>query len=144
MRPLSLAAALLVAACVEAPEVGPVDPNGGGVGTGGAEQLSTLTATIFVPRCATSACHSSNPAAPGSYEPDRIWNEIVGVPSQQLATMNVVEPFDPENSYLVHKLRGTAGQVGGNASLMPVADLPLTEEEIQAIETWIRNGAPND
>jgi mono/diheme cytochrome c family protein len=144
MRPLPIFAALLAAACVPDPSIGPLDPNGG---NGGApEQLSTITETIFVPRCATSACHAGHPppSAPGSYELEWIWGDIVGVPSQQLATMNVVEPFDPEHSYLVYKLRGTAGMVGGNASPMPIGDLLLTEAEIQAVEAWIRNGAPND
>jgi hypothetical protein len=27
---------------------------------------------------------------------------------------------------------------------MPIGDLLLTEAEIQAVEAWIRNGAPND
>ena len=58
--------------------------------------------------------------------------------------MILVEPFDPANSYLVLKLRGTAGDAGGVASPMPIGDAALDESDIQAIEAWIANGAPND
>jgi mono/diheme cytochrome c family protein len=144
MRSLPLLAALLASACVPDPLIGPLDPDGGNGGS--PERLTTITETIFVPKCATSACHAGHPpaAAPGSYELEWIWGDIVDVPSQQLAGMDVVEPFEPESSYLVYKLRGTAGMIGGNASPMPIGDLLLTEAEIQAVEAWIRNGAPND
>jgi len=55
-----------------------------------------------------------------------------------------VEPFEPANSYLVLKLRGTAGEVGGVASPMPIGEAALDESDIQAIEAWIANGALND
>ena len=58
--------------------------------------------------------------------------------------MNLVEPFDPANSYLVLKLRDVAGTVGSVGTPMPIGDALLDESEIQAIEAWIANGAPND
>jgi hypothetical protein len=106
--------------------------------------LSSIEATIFVPKCATSACHSGSPpaSAPVSLDPGRSWQELVGVPSTE-APEHLVEPFDPAASYLVSKVRGTQGQVGG-LSQMPPAGEPLSEAEIQAIEGWIARGAPND
>jgi mono/diheme cytochrome c family protein len=50
----------------------------------------------------------------------------------------------PSTSYLIHKLNGTAGQVGGNPSQMPLFAAALTAEQIEAITGWITCGAPND
>jgi hypothetical protein len=57
--------------------------------------------------------------------------------------MNLVEPGAPDQSYLVLKLRGAAGWVGGIPTSMPT-DYALDEGDIAAIEAWIANGAPND
>jgi hypothetical protein len=137
------AAALLLAACLPSPQVGPAQQS---AGYGPPTALSTIASTIFVPRCATASCHTGNPPpqAPGSYDAGLVWENIVGVPSLQSAGMNVVEPGAPERSYLVHKLRGTAGDVGGIATVMPLSDAPLDESDIEAIEAWIAAGAPND
>ena len=138
---------LLLAACAPSPRVGPVDTSP----VTAAGTLSAITETIFVPRCATSACHvAGNTTAPGSYEPGRVYVEVVSgadgesIPSTQAPGLNVVEPFHPEQSYLVMKLRGTAGAAGGTATTMPLSEAPLEESDIEAIEAWILNGAPND
>ena len=49
-----------------------------------------------------------------------------------------MEPGDPENSYLVHKIEGRAGITG---TIMPPGGDPLTAEEIEAIRQWITDGA---
>jgi hypothetical protein len=140
---LALAAAALLG-CPSGPAVGPSVP-GGGVGEVG-ETFSSITANLLVPRCATSACHTGSPpdAAPVSLDAERAWVELVGVPSVQVPGLAVVEPGDPQASYLVHKLRGTAASVGGFGNPMPPSDEPLTEAQILAIEAWIASGAPND
>ncbi len=147
-RPLVMAlAAIALAACAPAPGIGAPQPIQ--VPAGPAEHFSTLAQNIFVPRCATASCHAGT--SPPAYPPldeDLAYGALVGgagrgVQSQQ-APLNLVEPFDPASSYLVMKLRGTAGDVGGVASPMPIGDAALDEADIQAIEAWIANGAPND
>jgi hypothetical protein len=51
-----------------------------------------------------------------------------------------VKPGDPDNSYMVHKIEGLAGIVGGR---MPLGQTPLPQTTIDAIRQWIANGAPN-
>jgi cytochrome c553 len=132
--------ALALVACEPPPAVGAKLPVSGGE----ARAFSDLVANVLVPKCATGGCHSGNPPiAWPALDAEVAYDAIVGVPSQQLATMNLVEPYDPACSYFVLKLRGTAGDAGGLATPMPVGE-SLTEAEIQSIEAWIANGAPND
>ncbi len=65
--------------------------------------------------------------------------------SHQLPSMPLVTPSAPEESYLVHKLRGTHLDVGGEDDAMPPGNRePLSEEEIQLVEEWILAGARKD
>jgi hypothetical protein len=134
---VAFAAALL--ACGDVPAVGGHTPGGGGdVGT-----QAGITSGLMTPRCATSACHAGDPPiAFPSCEADRWYDAMVGVPSQQAPGLNMIEPGDPEKSYLVLKLRGTHGQSGGGGARMPIADSPLDDVEEAAVEAWIANGAP--
>ncbi len=138
---MGLAAAL--AACAPAPEVGEKQPEQvGPVGT--SQPFSTIVQEKIVPRCATASCHAG--AFPPAYPPldaDLAHGALVNAPSFQ-APMNLVEPFDPANSYLVLKLRDIAGTVGSVGTPMPIGAAALDESDIQAIEAWIANGAPND
>ena len=73
--------------------------------------------------------------------PGRSYDQIVGVAAEQLASMSRVEPGQPEDSYLWHKIVGTAGSVGGEeASRMPPT-APLSAGDQQIIEDWILAGA---
>lgn len=68
--------------------------------------------------------------------------ELVDVDSVQLPTMKRVAPGEVDDSYLVHKLRGTHGDVGGPADTDPMPPLaPLSEVDIARIEAWIVAGA---
>lgn len=136
---IRLAAALAVCACAPAPEVGAPSPRGP-LPDG---HFSAIVEQVIVPRCATAACHAGDPPAffP-QLDGDVAWARLLE--ASQQAGMNMVEPYDPENSYLVLKLRNVAGDVGGVATPMPIGDAALTEEEIQVIEGWILDGAQND
>ncbi|PRP94729.1 hypothetical protein ENSA5_40520 [Enhygromyxa salina] len=69
--------------------------------------------------------------------------EMVDVNSVQLPSMMRVAPGDVENSYLVHKLRGTHADVGGPSDTDPMPPLqPLSASDQQTIEAWIAGGAP--
>ncbi|ACG72206.1 conserved hypothetical protein [Anaeromyxobacter sp. K] len=142
--PLALAFALasVLAACAPDPRVGERLPGGGAVpGT-----FSSIAENVLVPRCATTACHSGNPppTAPTSLDRELAYGQLVDVASMQAPALMLVEPGAPERSYLVLKLRGTAGDAGGVPTPMPTGDTLLDEAEIQAIEAWIAVGAPND
>lgn len=68
--------------------------------------------------------------------------ELVDVDSVQVPSMKRVTPGDIDNSYLVHKLRGTHLDLGAPADsdLMPPLG-PLPEDDIARIEAWIVGGA---
>ena len=65
---------------------------------------------------------------------------LVGVPSSQDATIELVNPFDPDNSYLIQKLEGTAG----TGVQMPINGTPLIQPNIDVIRQWIIDGAIDD
>jgi hypothetical protein len=63
---------------------------------------------------------------------------LVNVTSAQAPPLQRVTPGDPNNSYLIQKLEGTAS-VGAR---MPAFSPPLDQATIDAIRDWISNGAP--
>ena len=100
---------------------------------------------IFDKSCANSACHAA-PANAGnvnltyglSYE------DLVGVvpqnPAAAAADMKLVDPGNPENSFLLTKLMGPTGPEQG--ARMPFGGGVLHTGKINAIRTWIEAGAP--
>lgn len=71
---------------------------------------------------------------------------IVDKPSQQVPGMDLVEPGDPDQSYLVHKVEGThtGPGVGGCGGQMPLGGGSLDAWEITLIRDWITAGAPEN
>ncbi|MEZ4380915.1 MAG: hypothetical protein R3A79_06180 [Nannocystaceae bacterium] len=69
------------------------------------------------------------------------YDDLVDAPSIDVPTMDLIEPSDPANSYLLHKLKGTQADVGGAGVQMPTGGA-LDAAEIQRIEDWIAAGAP--
>ena len=67
---------------------------------------------------------------------DTSFLELVGVPSTANAAILRVAAGDPDNSYLIQKLEGTALPI-----MPPAPRQPLQAVEIQAIRDWITNGA---
>lgn len=135
----SLLPALLVLAGCGEPAVG-LHTGGGGGAT--AATYTSITTGLMVPRCATGACHGgANPVAFPPCDADRWYGAMVDVESQQAPGVKLIAPGAPENSYLVHKLRGTHALVGGGGARMPIADAALDDSEQAAVEAWIANGA---
>ena len=62
---------------------------------------------------------------------------LVGVTSLEDANFMRVEANDPDNSYLIQKLEGTAS----TGAQMPFGATPLDQATIDNIRTWIDNGA---
>jgi len=125
------------------PAVGDPVPDAGS--TGPTPKLSTITANVFAPTCATIGCHTGNPPvrAPDSLDPPLVYR-LVGKPSLQVPAMPIVDPGNAGHSYLVQKIEGTAASVGGVATRMPLGSAPLADDDIAAIQAWIQAGAPND
>jgi hypothetical protein len=62
---------------------------------------------------------------------------LVNTPSLEVGSLDRVEPGNPNASYLVQKIEGTAA-VGVR---MPATGVPLDAAAIAAIRQWITNGA---
>jgi hypothetical protein len=68
---------------------------------------------------------------------------IVCVAANERPGMMRVRPFEPDSSYLVHKIAGTQGTVGGSGERMPLGGTPLTAAQVSLIRAWITQGARN-
>ena len=107
--------------------------------------LTQLQTQVFTPLC--SGCHNgSQPAGgalPGSQNltAEHTFSNIVGVASLEQPNLMRVKPGDPDNSYLIHKVEGTAGITGAQ---MPLGGPPLSQATIDQIRSWISSGAPNN
>ncbi|HKX58842.1 MAG TPA: hypothetical protein VJN00_05690 [Steroidobacteraceae bacterium] len=91
---------------------------------------------IFSQRC--DHCHSGSSAPQGlRLDAGNSYGDLVDVPSQEVPSLKRVDPGDPDNSYLVQKVEGTAA-VGGR---MPLGGSRIPQEEIDLIRQWISEGA---
>lgn len=92
-------------------------------------------------------CHFLESAQGGLVlENGETWSNLVDITSRQ-TTMNRVTPLKPQQSYLVHKLRGTHIEAGGSGLPMPYsseANIGLSMETIDMVERWILQGADNN
>jgi len=100
--------------------------------------FDAIATQIFAPRCAgvPGLCHSGQ-FEPNLATPAVAWASLVRRPARENPSALRVDPGSPETSFLVAKLRGTAG-----SSQMPLGAAPLSEESLALIEEWIRDGAP--
>ena len=92
-------------------------------------------------------CHFLESAQGGLVlENGETWSNLVDITSRQ-TTMNRVTPLKPQQSYLLHKLRGTHIEAGGSGLPMPYsseANIGLSMETIDMVERWILQGADNN
>ena len=91
---------------------------------------------IFTSRC--TGCHNPS-TAPQSLilDAENSYELLVNVASKEVPSLKRVKPGDPDNSYLVQKIEGTAAE-GGQ---MPLGREPLTDAQIALIRRWISEGA---
>ena len=113
---------------------------------GGGNAGPTLLADvqpILTVNCAVSGCHAGNDPQQGqNLSTGRTFSNVVNVASNQLPTMDRVEPGQPDSSYLVHKIQGThLTQVPGSGVQMPQGRSPLSQTQIDLIRSWISAGA---
>jgi mono/diheme cytochrome c family protein len=114
---------------------------------GGVTPPSQYTQTvqpIFDAECV--ACHiTGNPPAGLNLQAAVSYGNIVNVPSTQLPSMLRIKPNDTANSYLIHKVEGSQGNVGGSGGRMPQGcsvNTCLSGAQINAIKAWVNAGAP--
>lgn len=139
---VSLSVAGLIAGC------------GGGSGNGGgnnappppppppfAANFSAIQSNVFTPTCATAGCHIGAGAPQGLRLDDaNSYGLLVGVASSENAALMRVNPGNPDISYLIQKLEGTAS-VGER---MPFGGQALDQTVIAVIRQWITDGAIDD
>ena len=104
--------------------------------------LDALQASVFTPSCAFSGCHTgpsdnSLPSGMDLTSADASFTNLVGVASTQQPAISRVAAGDPDNSYLVQKIEGTAA----SGSRMPLGGGVLDQALIADIREWIANGA---
>lgn len=91
---------------------------------------------IFNGRCI--GCHSgSSPPQGLKLDAANSFANLVNVASHEVPSLKRVKPGDPDHSYLVQKIEGTAA-VG---SRMPLNGTPLSADQIALIRRWITEGA---
>ena len=92
--------------------------------------------TVFSPICAE--CHGAAfPSAGLRLDDGASFAALVGVASAEVPSLNRIQPEDPDNSYLIQKIEGTAA-VGAR---MPLGGPPLPQTTIDLIRQWVTDGA---
>ena len=107
-------------------------------------EVSFSTAVVPILRVHCVGCHMTG-AEPGGLQlhPAKAYESLVKVPAQTAAMLRV-SPSDAQHSYLLHKLRGTHLDVGGQGVRMPFGLAALSAAELNLIQTWITEGALNN
>ena len=111
------------------PAAGPLSPN-----------FSAIQANVFTPNCATTGCHFGAGAPQGlRLDAASSYALLVGISAMQSSALRVA-PGDPNNSYLVQKLEGSAS----TGQQMPLNAPALPQSTINIIRQWISDGAIDD
>jgi hypothetical protein len=106
--------------------------------------LSSIQNNIFALKCAVAGCHVTGGIAPMSLEPGNSFNTLVNANSAYGNPLLLrVKPNDAANSVLYLKITGDA-RTGGPQARMPFGLGGMSTAEVNAIQTWINNGAPNN
>jgi hypothetical protein len=139
-RGLLLAPVLVLLASCGAGNGEGLDANGQPIGSGppaGSSQFQEIQDTVFTPIC--TACHLGANAPHGlRLDAANSYALLVNVASDEVPALKRVEPGDPDSSYIVQKISGTAA-VGGR---MPLGGAQLPADRIALIKAWIAAGAP--
>jgi hypothetical protein len=113
----------------------------GFVGAGGASgplapNFDSIQANVFEPLC--EFCHAGANAPAGlRLDAANSYALLVGIASIEQPSLQRIAPGDPNNSYLIQKLEGTAA-VGER---MPAGLPALPQADIDVIRQWIIDGA---
>lgn len=101
--------------------------------------LASVQANVFNPSCIV--CHAGASAPQGlRLDKANSFTNLVGVLSRQDSSFLRVAPGDPDQSYLIHKLEGTAS----TGERMPLGGAPIPQSTIDFVRQWISDGALAD
>jgi len=104
-----------------------------------AATLESIQANVFDASCII--CHSGAAAPLGlRLDADNSYVSLVGVASSEVGSFSRVAPGDPERSYLIRKLEGTAAE----GARMPLGGSPIPQATIDFVRQWISDGALPD
>ena len=92
---------------------------------------------VFAVSCAFSGCHGGEELAAGLSLEGDFAERIVGVASEQRSDFKLVDPGNPNKSYLLMKVRGDDEII---SQQMPPGN-PLPAEQVEIIRAWIASGA---
>jgi len=132
---------LVVAATLSACTAGSgegLDQNGQPVqpGVPTASQFQEIQDTIFTPIC--TQCHIGSGAPQGlRLDAANSYALLVNTASSEVPALMRVNPGNPNQSYMLQKIEGTAA-VGGR---MPLGQAPLPQDRIDLVRAWIAGGA---
>ena len=102
----------------------------------GTSDFEQIQATVFTPIC--TQCHIGANAPQGlRLDAANSYAMLVNVASNEVPTLLRVNPGNPDESYIVHKIQGNAA-VGGR---MPLGQAALPQDKIDLIRSWIAAGA---
>lgn len=124
--------------CVPAPGSGPCDD--------ATSTLDLLERHVFAPTCSRDTCHNGPQSEHTlSLLPGEAHANLVGVQpdnlTARLAGKLRVDPGNPDNSFILDKLRGTLEDDEGERMPRTLPKIPA--KEIALIEAWIAAGAPD-
>lgn len=101
--------------------------------------LESIQANLFTPGCALSSCHGAAMSALLDLRAGAAYSNLVDVASVEVPTWDRVEPFNPDQSYLICKLENCPSIIGQQ---MPLIGGPLDQSVINVVRQWILAGAP--
>lgn len=104
-----------------------------------AATLASIQANVFNPSCVV--CHSGASAPLGlRLDAASSFTALVGVASSQNSSFQLVAPGNPDASYLIKKLEGTAAE----GEQMPLGGPSVPQSTINFVRQWITDGAEPD
>ena len=140
-------AVLVVALCGCAGSGSGGGQNGGGGGGCTPPEVPTISYSaniqpIYDTSCALAGCHlGAAPAFGLNLSAGESYDATVNVKSIQRPKLFLVEPGNPDDSYLVRKIEGGPDIAGAQ---MPANKPPLPLDEMDAIRQWITECALNN
>jgi hypothetical protein len=98
-----------------------------------------VQSAIFTPSCAISDCHTGNdPQMELDLGDGQALADTVGVPSLERPEYERIDPYNPDDSYLLMKVTGDDRILGDR---MPAEAAALSDRNIALLTEWIRQGA---
>lgn len=96
---------------------------------------------ILRPSCARLECHGGAAPLEGLdlASADSLMATALDRPSRQVPALSLIRPGDPYRSYLMRKLRDSYKY---GTAMPPPPEPLLCQAKVEAVEAWIRAGAP--